>query len=167
MDEDDPDVFTRTVDWAVKQGIETATFHILTPYPDTPLFRRMQQAGRITSRDWNHYDTRHAVFTPLRMTAEDLEDGYRRSYREFYSWANIMRSTAEQAGFLGMLRHFAYKTAWKKLEPFWDLVIRLKRVAAFTSLLETVLSGESLSDTGFEKQPLETTAVRCTRWSEG
>jgi radical SAM superfamily enzyme YgiQ (UPF0313 family) len=35
MDHDGPDVFERTVDWAIGQGIETATFHILTPYPDT------------------------------------------------------------------------------------------------------------------------------------
>src|ERR671938_1734870 len=41
MDEDDPSVFDRTVDWAVSQGIETATFHILTPYPSTALHQRM------------------------------------------------------------------------------------------------------------------------------
>src|SRR5215470_3327647 len=35
MDGDGPDVFDRTVGWAISQGIETATFHILTPYPDT------------------------------------------------------------------------------------------------------------------------------------
>ena len=33
LDGDDPDVFARTVDWAVQSGITTATFHILTPYP--------------------------------------------------------------------------------------------------------------------------------------
>jgi radical SAM superfamily enzyme YgiQ (UPF0313 family) len=33
MDGDNASVFDRTVDWAVRQGIETATFHILTPYP--------------------------------------------------------------------------------------------------------------------------------------
>ena len=39
MDDDGPDVFDRTVEWAVAQGIETATFHILTPYPGTALYR--------------------------------------------------------------------------------------------------------------------------------
>ena len=37
MDGDDGSVFERTVEWAVEQGIETATFHILTPYPGTAL----------------------------------------------------------------------------------------------------------------------------------
>jgi len=140
MDEDGPDVFARTVDWAVGQGIETATFHVLTPYPDTPLFRRMAAAGRITTRDWDLYDTRHAVFTPRRMSAARLEAGYRRAYREFYSWPNIARSTARQEGTLRGARHLAYKAAWKKCEPLWDLVIRLRRLSAFTPALEKVLS---------------------------
>ena len=146
MDADDPDVFGRTVDWAVHQGIETATFHILTPYPDTPLFRRMQSEGRITSLDWNRYDTRHAVFAPRRMSAHKLESGYRQAYREFYSWSNILHSTVHQDGGIGMLRHFAYKTAWKKFEPFWDWIIHLKRVSSCTPLLETVLSARAQRD---------------------
>ena len=35
MDGDDGSVFERTVEWAIEHGIETATFHILTPYPGT------------------------------------------------------------------------------------------------------------------------------------
>jgi radical SAM superfamily enzyme YgiQ (UPF0313 family) len=64
MDQDGPDVFERTVDWAVEQGIETATFHILTPYPDTATYRRMEAEGRMLHRDWDLYDTRHVVFRP-------------------------------------------------------------------------------------------------------
>ena len=68
MDDDDPEVFDRTVEWAIEQGIETATFHILTPYPGTALYKRMAAQGRITESDWDLYDTRHAVFQPARMT---------------------------------------------------------------------------------------------------
>ena len=35
----------RTVEWAVGQGIETATFHIMTPYPGTGLYQRMHAAA--------------------------------------------------------------------------------------------------------------------------
>ena len=62
MDEDDPSVFERTVEWAIEQGIETATFHILTPYPGTALYQRMEAEGRLLHRDWDLYDTRHVVF---------------------------------------------------------------------------------------------------------
>jgi radical SAM superfamily enzyme YgiQ (UPF0313 family) len=143
MDGDEESVFSRTVEWAVEQGIETATFHILTPYPDTPLFRRMQQEKRLTSLDWDLYDTRHAVFQPARMSVQALEAGYWRAYRDFYSWSNLLLSTSQQTDLLSGLRHFAYKTAWKKLEPFWDWVICLKRVSSFTQLLEAVLSGKA------------------------
>lgn len=143
MDDDDKDVFSRTVDWAVRNGVETATFHILTPYPDTTLFRRMWAEGRITTLDWDRYDTRHAVFTPARMSAQELENGYRRAYREFYSWRNIFASTARRNGAFNRLRHFAYKSGWKKFEPFWDLAIRLKQISCFTPLLEAVLGSDA------------------------
>ncbi len=146
MDADGPDVFERTVGWAVEQGIETATFHILTPYPDTPLFRFLQQQNRLTSLDWDRYDTRHAVFSPGRMSTEQLESGYRRAYREFYAWENIFKTTVLQKSLPYKIRHFAFKAAWKKLEPFWDLVVRLKSVSTFTPVLETVLSGFLQSD---------------------
>ena len=81
MDHDDPSVFARTVEWAVAQGIETATFHILTPYPGTKLEQRLTIEGRVTSHDWDRYDTRHAVFRPAGMTAAELEDGYWGAYR--------------------------------------------------------------------------------------
>jgi radical SAM superfamily enzyme YgiQ (UPF0313 family)/AcrR family transcriptional regulator len=97
MDQDDPSVFARTVEWAVSLGIETATYHILTPYPGTRLERRLRAEDRITSRDWDRYDTRHAVFTPLRMTAAELEAGYRGAYRDFYSWRNIARASLPTA----------------------------------------------------------------------
>ena len=54
MDDDDPSVFARTVDWAVTHGIETATFHVLTPYPGTALHTRMEAQGRSYGPWRNH-----------------------------------------------------------------------------------------------------------------
>ena len=72
MDGDDASVFDRTVGWAVERGIETATFHVPHAYRGTEAFRRFEAEGRILHRDWDLYDTRHAVFRPLRMTAKEL-----------------------------------------------------------------------------------------------
>src|SRR5438067_4253653 len=94
MDQDGPDVFARTVEWAVEQGIETATFHILTPYPDTALHQRMELERRLLHRDWDLYDTRHVVFKPARLTGSELEAGYWRSYSDFYRWGSILRGAA-------------------------------------------------------------------------
>lgn len=139
LDADGPDVFDRTAEWAVAQGIETATFHVLTPYPGTALFRRLSAEGRITSTDWDRYDTRHAVFRPAKMTAEELEAGYDRARRGFYSWRGIAAAAAahERAG--ERLRHLVYAGGWKKAEPVWDLLIRLRRVGMCMPLLEDVL----------------------------
>ena len=100
MDHDDETVFDRTVAWAVEHGVETATFHILTPYPGTALHERLAAQGRITITDWDLYDTRHAVFRPARMSRAALEAGYWRSYRQFYRWGSIARSARahEQPG---------------------------------------------------------------------
>jgi radical SAM superfamily enzyme YgiQ (UPF0313 family) len=139
MDQDDEDVFERTVEWAISQGIETATFHILTPYPGTVLHQHLTAQGRIIAQDWDLYDTRHAVYQPVKMSPEILEAGYWRAYRDFYNWGSIFRSSSVHTDWPGRLRHLAYTTGWKKFEPLWDVVIRLQRVANFRPLLEALL----------------------------
>ncbi len=141
MDEDDESVFSRTVAWAIAQGIETATFHILTPYPGTALYGRLREQGRLTSTDWDQYDTRHAVFTPLNMTATALERGYRQAYTDFYRWSAIWQSTQVETNWPARLRHLAYAGAWKKCEPFWKVLIQLKQIRRMLPALEGVLSG--------------------------
>ena len=140
MDGDDGSVFERTVEWAIDQGIETATFHILTPYPGTALYSRMAAQGRITIHDWDRYDTRHTVFRPAQMSADDLEHGYRRAYRDFYRWGSIVRGASAHRTVAAGLRHLAYAAGWKKFEPLWDLVIRAKRAGMMLPMLETILS---------------------------
>jgi radical SAM superfamily enzyme YgiQ (UPF0313 family) len=141
MDSDDPSVFDRTVGWAIEQGIETATFHILTPYPSTRLYQRMAKAGRLLHSDWDLYDTRHVVYEPARMTAQQLEAGYWQAYRDFYRWGSIVRGARTKPTMRGKARHAAYAGGWKKFEPGWDLVIRARRAGQALPLLEVVLSG--------------------------
>jgi radical SAM superfamily enzyme YgiQ (UPF0313 family) len=139
MDEDDASVFDRTVAWAIGQGIETATFHILTPYPGTALFARMQAEGRLLHRDWDLYDTRHVVFETRGMESEQLEAGYWRAYRDFYRWGSILRGASTKTSWRGGLRHLAYAAGWKKFEPLWDFIIRARNVSRALPILETVL----------------------------
>ena len=141
MDQDDESVFDRTVEWAIEHGIETATFHILTPYPGTALYERMASQRRLLHGDWDLYDTRHVVYQPTRLTPEALEAGYWRAYRKFYAWGAIARGALAHATLNGRLRHFAYAAGWKKFEPAWDWVIRAKRVSYLLPTLETILNG--------------------------
>jgi radical SAM superfamily enzyme YgiQ (UPF0313 family) len=147
MDQDDETVFERTVAWAVQQGIETATFHILTPYPGTALHQKLLSQDRIRSQNWDLYDTRHAVYQPAGMSPEVLEAGYWGAYRDFYRWGSIFRGIGTHDDWRGRLRHLAYSGGWKKFEPLWDLVIRMQRVANFRPLLEVLLDNRWRSST--------------------
>jgi radical SAM superfamily enzyme YgiQ (UPF0313 family) len=140
MDEDEEDVFPRTVDWAIRHGITTATFHVQTPYPGTALYRRMEAAGRLTTRNWDLYDTRHVVFQPARISADALERGYNWAYREFYRWPSIARGSLSHGSMKHRAKHFFYAAGWKKFERAWDLLIRARQLRRMTPLLEAVLS---------------------------
>lgn len=144
LDADGPDVFDRTVRWAVESGITTATFHVATPYPGTAYFERIEREGRLLHRRWDLYDTRHAVFRPRGMTGEELEEGYRRAYRDFYSWAYILRASAAHERLAHSIRHAAYSAGWKKFEPAWNAVIRTKQLWAMRPGLEWVLGAADM-----------------------
>jgi hypothetical protein len=76
FDHDRPEVFDDLASWIEEERLENATFHILTPYPNTPLFRRMEAEGRLLHKDWSFYDTAHCVFRPKHMSPEEFEAGY-------------------------------------------------------------------------------------------
>jgi radical SAM superfamily enzyme YgiQ (UPF0313 family) len=140
LDGDDRDVFARTVDFAVENGITTATFHILTPYPGTQLYSEMAAQRRLTTSNWDLYDTRHVVYEPMGLSARELKAGYDWSYREFYKWSSIFQAASAHASVKHSLKHLAYSAGWKKFEPAWDFVIRMKQLAQMRPLLEAVLA---------------------------
>src|SRR5207249_1638764 len=117
--------------------------HILTPYPGTALYSRMESEGRLLHHDWDLYDTRHTVFRPAQMTPRQLEEGYWRAYRDFYRWRAIFKGALTKPDWTGKLRHAAYAAGWKKFEPLWDFILRAKRVASMRPILEMTLRAHS------------------------
>jgi radical SAM superfamily enzyme YgiQ (UPF0313 family) len=122
FDHDKPDVFERTVEWIEANRLECATFHILTPYPGTPLFRQFEAQGRILHRNWDLYDTAHAVFVPKHISAEELDRGYGWCYERLFSHRSIWRRrpTDRQA----VLAYLAMSYLYKRSNRFWHLLIR-------------------------------------------
>ncbi len=145
LDGEDGDVFRRTVDWAMTSGITTATFHILTPYPGTMLFTDMAAQGRIATCNWDLYDTRHVVYHPSGLSAEELKRGYDWAYESFYRWGSIFEAASAHSSAKQRLKHFAYSAGWKKFERAWDFVIRIKQLAQMRPILETILGPASSS----------------------
>lgn len=109
LDDDDPTTFRRTAEWIMKQKIETITSHILTPYPGTAQYRRMLENGRITDFDQRLYTTSNVVYTPARMTAEELGKGYLWIYDVLYSWKGIFRRMPKHQKVGYLLFNFLYR----------------------------------------------------------
>jgi radical SAM superfamily enzyme YgiQ (UPF0313 family) len=122
FDHDRKDVFARTADWIEENRLECATFHILTPYPATPLFQQMEAQGRILHRDWNLYDTGHAVFQPKHMTPEELEHGYAWIYQRLFSHASIWRRRPRD--WQAVPLYLAMSYLYKRSNRFWHLLIK-------------------------------------------
>jgi radical SAM superfamily enzyme YgiQ (UPF0313 family) len=91
LDEDDASVFKSTLEWIVKNKIETVTSHILTPYPGTKLYSSLIAENRIVDFNLSNYNTAHVVYKPKNMTAEELYNGYLWIYKEVYTFKNIMK----------------------------------------------------------------------------
>jgi radical SAM superfamily enzyme YgiQ (UPF0313 family) len=122
FDHDWKDVFTRTAEWIEENRLECATFHILTPYPATPLFRQLDAEGRLLHRDWALYDTAHAVFRPKNMSPEELEQGYAWIYRRLFSHASIWRRRPADWG--AVAPYLAMSYLYKRSNRFWRLLIK-------------------------------------------
>ena len=140
LDEDDKDVFKRTVDWGIKNSITTSTYHILTPYPGTQLFKEMEKQERITTKNWDLYDTRNVVHKTMRLTEDELRNGYNWAYKEFYKWSNIFEASFKHESNKHKLKHLLYSGGWKKFEPLWNFLIKTKNLNSMLPLLESILS---------------------------
>lgn len=122
FDNDHRDVFALTADWIERNRLECATFHILTPYPGTPLFRQMENEGRILHKDWSRYDTGHVVFRPKHMSPDELAHGYGWIYQRLFSHASIWRRRPKD--WSAVAPYLAMSYLYKRSNRFWHLLIK-------------------------------------------
>jgi radical SAM superfamily enzyme YgiQ (UPF0313 family) len=129
FDEDRPDVFQRLAEWIEENRLECATFHILTPYPGTPLFRQIEAEKRLLHENWSLYDTSHVVFRPKHMTPEQLALGYDWLYRRLFSLKSIWRRRPSQ--WAAVPPYLLMSLLYKRSNRLWHWLIkhRLVRVA--------------------------------------
>ena len=91
FDTDDESVFERTVEFVDRTQIVLPRYAVLTPFPGTGLYRRLDQEGRLLHRNWSLYDVEHVVFEPRQMAPERLQEGLEWSWRQSYSWGSLAR----------------------------------------------------------------------------
>lgn len=91
LDHDTPEIFLETARFAVEARIDLPRFAVVTPFPGTALYRRLESEGRILTRDWELYDGQHVVFQPARMTVEQLQRGIETAWKHAYSFPSIVK----------------------------------------------------------------------------
>jgi radical SAM superfamily enzyme YgiQ (UPF0313 family) len=91
LDDDRPDVFLRTAEFAVQAGIDLPRFAVVTPFPNTPLYNRLEAEGRILTKNWELYDAQHVVFQPRHMSVSELQWGVEAAWKHAYSYPSILK----------------------------------------------------------------------------
>ena len=94
LDHDEPDVFLKTAEFAVQAKIDLPRFAIVTPFPNTPLYKRLVAEDRILTRNWELYDGQHVVFRPAKLSVEELQMGTEAAWKHAYSFRSMARRMA-------------------------------------------------------------------------
>ena len=110
-DTDDVQTVRDTVDFAIKNHIDTVMLNILTPLPGTPQYQELEAQGRIFEKRWELYDAHHVVFEPKLMTPYELQMEDLRGYMRFYSLRTWLRYI------------FALKFTKQLMFHWWGMVI--------------------------------------------
>jgi len=93
FDEDEKDIFRKTVQFVNDYHVDIPRYAIYTPYPKTPAFEKLQNEGRLLHQHWEHYDTQHVVFHPKNMTPEELDSGFKWAYKKTFTIGSSLRRT--------------------------------------------------------------------------
>jgi radical SAM superfamily enzyme YgiQ (UPF0313 family) len=91
FDGDGLEVFEHTRRFIMENRITVPRVHILTPAPGTPLFRSLEQAGRILNYDFSQYTGSKVNFLPRRIDCDTLRTEYWKLYEQLFKWGTIAR----------------------------------------------------------------------------
>ncbi|WP_432798515.1 B12-binding domain-containing radical SAM protein [Poriferisphaera sp. WC338] len=92
FDQHDTDIFQQSLDYVDEVDVDVVTGVIMTPYPGTRLYKKLESEGRILTKNWSLYDGSHAVFKPMGMSAAELEEGAGWFTEKYYdTWRYIKR----------------------------------------------------------------------------
>ena len=120
-DEDTKHTIDETVEFAKKNNLDSVQFLILTPLPGTKCYRDLEAKERIITKDWSLYDAHHLVFTPNRMTPEELQCGMVNATRAFYSRWQIVRRVVRFDLFNVMIKAYGRSLVrrWEKKNQYF------------------------------------------------
>ncbi|EQD42023.1 radical SAM domain-containing protein, partial [mine drainage metagenome] len=102
FDNDTVSTFERQYEFIVRSGIQTAMIGLLNAMPRTPLYERLQAAGRLREQDSGGDNTKLSTnVVPLGMSHEELIAGYRRLHERLLADGAIARRIRSKNRFFG------------------------------------------------------------------
>ncbi len=93
------DAFQEAADFATDQKFYIAAFNHLTPFPGTPLYKRLQQEGKLLYENWwldERYRYNDLPFRPEGAEPDDIRQGCLTARRSFYGWKSIAKRFADK-----------------------------------------------------------------------
>ena len=108
-DRDTPASFDEAVDFAIDEGMYLAAFNHLTPFPGTPLYKRLQEERRLRFEAWwldPAYRYNDLPFLPKSLTPDEVTVGCVAARRRFYGWPSILRRSARHGRDAFVFRNF-------------------------------------------------------------
>jgi len=122
LDHDTPDIFLQTARFAIDAGIDLPRFAIVTPFPGTALFKRLESEGRILTRNWELYDGQHVVFEPAQMSVQQLQAGAELAWRHAYSLGSIASRlrVSPASPWVGLMANLGYRYYARNLHRFYN-----------------------------------------------
>jgi radical SAM superfamily enzyme YgiQ (UPF0313 family) len=128
LDTDGPEVFDEVFDFLKSSELDIVSADILVPYPHTPLYHTLMEQGRIIDCDWSHYDYRHVVYRPLKMSTESLLQGFASYYKKIVKSKCLMKRLGQIYSRYGFCFETGVITAYT-LFRHWEAMKKAKRFA--------------------------------------
>jgi len=97
FDHDTPESFQKTLRAIHEWDLDEISLSIVTPYPGTRLFQRLEREGRILSRDWSRYDEGKLNFKLENMTESEFRAGLRSMATDYFSYHEIVKRAAHES----------------------------------------------------------------------
>ena len=116
FEEDNWDTVEATVSFARKMKLTSVQLLILTPLPGSELYQRLGAEKRITSFDWDLYDTHHVVYRPAGFTPFELQCAQVYGHTRLYALPESLKKLATGRLVAAGLSLYAWKINrdWQK-----------------------------------------------------
>ena len=134
---DTPESFDELSRFIEENNLLMPLINVLTPFPGTQLFNRLEKEGRIITKDWQLYDTKHVVFQPEQLSIEQLTEEYKKIVKRMYSFDVIFRK----------MKHYWKIDFWKRQNK--EDPVQLKYRILFAIRLISLLVSTNIKRSAF------------------